>query len=464
MMPPTLSAIRNCLEGIVPSVLATADADGTPNVSMISHVQYVDPEHVALSYQFFNKTRRNLLATKRASVAVVDPETNAQYRLALDYVETQTSGPLFEAMRAKLAGIASHSGMQGVFRLLGSDVFRVREIESIPSVTMPQPVGCNLLSGARRVCDQIAACDELGDLFDAVLAGMQQHFGIEHAMVLMLDATTDRLYTVASRGYPVSGIGSEVGLGEGVIGVAARQGVPIRIGRMASEYSYGTAVLGSARAAGLDWPGDTAIPYPGLPAPQSQIAMPILRCGKTIGVLFAESPEPNQFGYDEEDALSLVTGQLSALIALLQEEEVPEATGTPPASGAVTGREDPRPPLCRRQHGLHRPRLSHQGRCRRDPLEARQGTCRRRPRRVHQPRIAPRSIAAPSRICREPGGPPRPAAAPPLRARRRHSHGQVRPRPLPPRRRRIIGAGGPVGAAARSRPQKPRCRRSGGSG
>lgn len=339
MMPPTLSAIRNCLEGIVPSVLATADPDGTPNVSMISHVQYVDPEHVALSYQFFNKTRRNLLATKRASVAVVDPETNAQYRLALDYVETQTSGPLFEAMRAKLAGIASHSGMQGVFRLLGSDVFRVREIESIPSVTIPQSVGCNLLSGARRICDQIAACHELGDLFDAVLAGMQQHFGIEHAMVMMLDATTDRLYTVASRGYPVSGIGSEVGLGDGVIGVAARQGVPIRIGRMASEYSYGTAVLGSARAAGLDWPGDTAIPYPGLPAPQSQIAMPILRCGKTIGVLFAESPEPNQFGYDEEDALSLVTGQLSALIALLQEEEMPEATGAPPASGAATGRE-----------------------------------------------------------------------------------------------------------------------------
>ena len=127
MTSPTLGAIRNCLEGIAPSVLATADVDGTPNVSMISQVQYVDPEHVALSYQFFNKTRRNLLATKHASVAIVDPDTNAQYRLTLEYVETQTSGPLFEAMRAKLAGIASHSGMQGVFRLLGSDVFRVRD-------------------------------------------------------------------------------------------------------------------------------------------------------------------------------------------------------------------------------------------------------------------------------------------------------------------------------------------------
>jgi len=337
--PLRLPAIRNCLEGIVPSVIATADAGGTPNVSLISQVQYVDPEHVALSYQFFNKTRRNLLATKRASVAVVDPDTNAQYRLTLEYLETQTSGPLFEAMRAKLAGIASHSGMQGVFRLLGSDVFRVQRIEPIPSATMPQPISLNLLSAARRICERIAVCDELGGLFDALLAGLQQHFGIEHSMVMMLDRTTDRLYTVASRGYPFSGIGSEVGMGEGVIGVAALQGVPIRIGRMASEYSYGTAVRDAALAAGFDWGCNTAIPYPGLKAPQSQIAMPILHGGRTMGVLFAESPEPNQFGYDEEDALSLVAGQLSVLIALLQQEEASEKAPPLVLPAEVTGRE-----------------------------------------------------------------------------------------------------------------------------
>lgn len=338
-VPVSLPLIRNCLEGIVPSVLATADPSGTPNVSMISHVQYVDPEHVALSYQFFNKTRRNLLATRLASVAVVDPDTDAQYRLAIEYVETQTSGPLYEVMKAKLAGIASHAGMQSVFRLLGSDVFRVRSIEVMPSRIVPQRLGCNLLSAARRTCDQIGATRDLGDLFDAVLAGMQQHFGIEHAMIMMHDQVEGRLYTVASRGYPVSGIGSEVHLGEGVIGVAAQQGVPIRIGHMASEYSYGAAVLDSARAAGLDWPGDTAIPYPGLDAPQSQIAMPIVRCGKTIGVLFAESPEPNQFGYDEEDALSLVAGQLSALIAVLQEDGDTEPAQVPVVPDAGEGRE-----------------------------------------------------------------------------------------------------------------------------
>ncbi|MBO6902968.1 MAG: GAF domain-containing protein [Rhizobiaceae bacterium] len=324
MTAPRLSTIRNCLEGVIPSVLATADSAGTPNVSLISHVQYVDPEHVALSYQFFNKTRRNLLATKRASLAVVDSDTNAQYRLALDYLETQTSGPLFEVMRAKLAGIASHAGMQGVFRLLGSDVFRVRTIEPIHSRTIVQPLELNLLLGARRIAEQIARCRDLGELFDAVLAGMQQHLGIEYAMVLMLDRTTDKLYAVASRGYPASGVGAEIGLGDGVVGVAAAQCVPIRIGHMSTEYSYGTAIRNSARKAGLDWNGDSAIPYPGLDAPQSQIAIPVLRDGKAIGVLFAESPEPNQFGYDDEDALSLIACQMSALICLMQFDETPE--------------------------------------------------------------------------------------------------------------------------------------------
>ena len=52
-----LDAIRPCLEGAIPAVIATCARDGTPNVSYISEVHYVDPEHVALSFQFFSKTR-----------------------------------------------------------------------------------------------------------------------------------------------------------------------------------------------------------------------------------------------------------------------------------------------------------------------------------------------------------------------------------------------------------------------
>ena len=53
----TLDDVRDSLEGVVPWLRATCAPDGTPNVAYISQVDYVDSEHVALSFQFFNKTR-----------------------------------------------------------------------------------------------------------------------------------------------------------------------------------------------------------------------------------------------------------------------------------------------------------------------------------------------------------------------------------------------------------------------
>src|SRR5678815_4069827 len=105
--------IRGCLDGAIPAAVATCSTDGTPNVSLVSQVFYVDDAHVALSYQFFNKTRQNVLATRRAVALAIDPLTVARYRLALDYQRTEVDGPLFERMKAHLAGIASHTGMAG---------------------------------------------------------------------------------------------------------------------------------------------------------------------------------------------------------------------------------------------------------------------------------------------------------------------------------------------------------------
>lgn len=328
---PSLASLRACLEGIVPSVMATCDAQGEPNVSLISQVHYVDCERVAISYQFFNKTRRNILATQTASVVIVDPMTLEQYRLMLDFEETQTAGPVFESMKAKLAGIASHTGMEGVFKLLGADVYRVRSIAPIPGQMLPAPPASrNLLTAARRTCERLGRCRDLADLFDTALVCLDDLFGIEHGMLLMLDASTGRLYTVASRGYPSSGIGSEVAIGEGVIGVAAREGVPIRIGHMTSEYGYSAAIRDSARSSGLSGLPATEIPFPGLDRPHSQIALPIMQGDRAIGVLFAESREAMRFWYEDEDALGVVASHLGAMARLAhQHEDRPEPGGCP---------------------------------------------------------------------------------------------------------------------------------------
>ena len=332
MNPLTLDAIRDGLEGDVPPTIATCAPDGTPNGAYLSQVEYVDPEHVALSWQFFNKTRQNVLANPVACLNVVDSRTIARHRLVIRYLRTETSGPLFERMKAKLAGIASHTGMTGVFKLRGSDLYRVESIERLPGPVLPAPPESrNLLAAVRACATRIGAIGELQALLDAALECIAANFSIGHALVLMLDRAQERLYTVASRGYPDSGVGSEIPLGQGVVGVAARERTPIRIGFAQAEYAYGRAIREAALREGLSL--ETEIPLPGLADSRSQLAVPIEAVGRVLGVLFVEAAQDRRFGYDDEDALVAVAGQLGSAIHVLQAS--PDADEAPAAASAA---------------------------------------------------------------------------------------------------------------------------------
>jgi GAF domain-containing protein len=310
-------------------------------VSYISQLNYVDSEHVALTFQFFNKTRQNVLVNPRAAVLVVNPQTAARFRLELEYLRTETEGPLFESMKAKLAGIASHTGMSGVFRLRGADVYRVLDIAQLPGQLLPAPMPRRNLLASLRACAQVfTRRADLAVLLEDLLAALATHLDVTHAMVLMHDAPGRRLYTVASRGYPQSGVGSEIALGCGVIGVAAEHRTPIRISHMTAEYSYGRAIRESAELAGLGARLETAIPLPGLADSRSQLAAPIVAGGSLMGVLYVESPQDLRFTYDDEDALVAIAAQLGMAIRALQEAEAapgPAAAPEPkpaPAGGA----------------------------------------------------------------------------------------------------------------------------------
>ncbi len=333
-MSIALNEIRNCFEGAVPAVIATCDPDGIPNVSYLSQVHYVDDTHIALSFQFFSKTRENILVNPRATLQVVDPESGEHYRLAIRYLRTESEGPLFEYMKAKLAGVASHSGMSKVFVLRGADVYAVLDVRCASGRAPAIARNTRTRMPALRACSQrlLGHCD-LASLLDDLLEGLEVHFDIRHAMVLMHDPGGARLYTVASRGYDASGIGSEIALGAGVIGVAAQKRTPIRISYMTHDYAYSRAARDSlveAAAGELE----TGIPYPGLAEPGSQLAVPILLGATLLGVLYVESEQDVRFTYEDEDALVTLAAQLALALHALHESadtmEV-EAAARPPA-------------------------------------------------------------------------------------------------------------------------------------
>ena len=112
-------------------MIATAAADGTPNVTYLSRVRMIDSERVALSNQFFSKTVRNLIENPRASMLLVDPRTYDQYRLLLDFERTERRGQVFERLRDDVDEVAALTGMQDVFRLRAADIYRVLRIERL---------------------------------------------------------------------------------------------------------------------------------------------------------------------------------------------------------------------------------------------------------------------------------------------------------------------------------------------
>jgi adenylate cyclase len=126
-------------------------------------------------------------------------------------------------------------------------------------------------------------------------------------------------------------------LGQGVIGVAARERTPIRIGHMTAEYAYSRAIRASATQSGMADMLETEIPLPGLPESRSQLAVPIIALERLLGVLYVESERDLRFSYDDEDALVAVAGQLGGLVHVLQSAADADESPAGPSRPAEVG-------------------------------------------------------------------------------------------------------------------------------
>ncbi len=166
-----------------------------------------------------------------------------------------------------------------------------------------------------RLSERLARSPDLDTLVSTTLASLAELFGYEHSLLLLLDEHGERLFTIASHGYPSEGVGSEVRVGDGIIGMVADRAEPMRVGNLGRMLAYARTVRRTYEEEGGEVPG-REIPLPGLPDAESQVAVPAMVLGQLVGVVVIESAKPGVYGPDDEALLVVVATMVASAIEI----------------------------------------------------------------------------------------------------------------------------------------------------
>ena len=208
---------------------------------------------------------------------------------------------------------------------------RLYELASVSPAERPSRLFVDQdLESLRLMAEQLNRSEVLSDFLDRSLQLLDELFGFPHSMILLADEPQRKLFTIASRGYPENGVGSEVGIGEGLIGMVARAGRALRLSAIDHSLRYARAVRDRAQAAAASNAVCREIPLPGLAGAAGQIAVPIVIRSRLIGVLAVESAEPLAFMSREDTILTIVATQLATGIDQLSRDTEESSTNVTP--------------------------------------------------------------------------------------------------------------------------------------
>jgi adenylate cyclase len=164
-----------------------------------------------------------------------------------------------------------------------------------------------------RVAVEVGGTLELEPLLATILASMDEMFGFSHAVVWLHDAERDLLVVAASRGYPDSGVGATVKLGEGIVGVVAKRRKLMRVGGVIMQRTYASAMHQTLRESDGVAVG-TEVNAPGLANAASMVAIPLVGRDQLIGVFSVESEMAAVFDDADLGLIEAVANQVGLAI------------------------------------------------------------------------------------------------------------------------------------------------------
>jgi adenylate cyclase len=247
-------------------------------------------------------------------------------------------------MNANNEAIASQAGMGSVFRLRGVDIHRVVRCTAIEDsgVVRAAVADRGTLGQLDELTRRLALCGDYGEATRAALESLDDLFGYRQSILLVRAVDEQRLFAVASNGYPGSSAGAEVPLGVGVIGIAAERRQVVSVPNLARSRIMNAAIRAADDA--TETTDTREIPLPGLVDAQSVAAVPLLAQGDLTGALYLESSEPGTFGAHNERLLRIVGGHVASVLRALDadvSEQPRVATPEPTAASAAPATGDP---------------------------------------------------------------------------------------------------------------------------
>ena len=251
----------------------------------------VDERHVALSCQFFNKTRRNVEENPLATVDALRPADVRGVRGSAALRPLETDGPALRRDGAADRGDRlAHRDEGDLPAPLGRRLRGAGRSEPVEGFLAAADAGARLGAGGRaagRPADRDPRPQSSPSGSTARPTSRRSSTTPSRARRgLRLLATrcsssptraSGRLVPIASRGYGESGVGAEVAVGRGAHRHGGREPADAARGRR-RRASCATGARSAARRGGAAARERLApeIPLPGLPDAQSQLALPLL--------------------------------------------------------------------------------------------------------------------------------------------------------------------------------------------
>lgn len=275
------------LMGVVPATIITSNKEGSPNITNIARVWFVDSHHVAIANHMLNKSIQNLRDNPFAFIRTMDTNTFTTWEIEVEYEGSNSDGDIFTEMKKQYEVLSMMLESGNPITLKSAEVFQVLAVRSCDDENS------HLISNT--------------DLYNPLLEQLEKKLGWDSSGVWIEDENSDELHLVTMRGLDEE---LEAKVLKRVAQLSFQQKKPLRILNIRSQFQYAVTTFlrlqdGQEKFTGQDY----------RKIHQHFISLPLIgEDGEVIAVIASQSNDSDKFRMFKEEVLATFSRGLAKLI------------------------------------------------------------------------------------------------------------------------------------------------------